>query len=393
MFDNLRNNSKIVVYIVVAAFIVTGGLMGFGSYMSRNDPGQSNRSQYIAQVNNKGITPQQFLSVLRNYASQANNLSQAEVIPFRLSVLNSMIERELLLTEAENMDINVEITDQEVEGRIDQLIEENDLTKEELIDNLESQDYSYEQFKNDIRENMITSEKIEQVRQSTYSNIEVSEEEIQNAYDSRYQDQEEKPDYQEVKSDIQDNLLTQKQSNAYQNWLKNKKAEANVTINDPMLYAYNALDQGNYQVALDSFKSLIENDSKSVSIYIYLARAYQGLGQTEEALNTFQEAVENYPDDWELRLNYGDYFAENDNNEKAIEQYDKASELAGSNIYAHYNLFMSYNNIGASQKAEQEMQTITDLQQEQNQPSNEQSSTTTTKEATSIEEEVEQNQQ
>ncbi|MCF8009001.1 MAG: SurA N-terminal domain-containing protein [Halanaerobiales bacterium] len=393
MFDNLRNNSKIVVYIVVAAFVVTGGLMGFGSYMSRNDPGQSNNSQYIAQVNNKGITPQQYLSVLRNYASQANSLSQAEVIPFRLNVLNSMIEREILLTEAENMNIKVEITDQEVEGRIDQLLEENDLTKEELIDNLESQDYSYEQFKNDIRGNMINSAKIEQVKKSTYSNIEVSEKEIQDVYDSRYQDQEEKPDYQEAKSKIRDYLLTQEQNNVYQNWLENKKAEANVTINDPMLYAYNALDSGNYQVALDSFKNLIENDSESVSIYIYLARAYQGLDKTEEALSTYQKAIENYPDDWELRLNYGDYFAENDKNEKAIEQYDKASEFAGNNIYAHYNLFMSYNNIGASQKAEQEMQTITDLQQEQNQQSSEQSNTTTTKKATSIEEELEQNQQ
>lgn len=390
MFDNLRNNSKIIVYIVVAAFVVTGGLMGFGSYMSQNSPsgGNSNSSQYIARVNDKGITPQQFLSVLRNSASQADNLTQAEVIPFRLNVLNSMIEREILLSEADEMGISVDIDDEVVENRIDEILEQNDLTEEELINNLESQDYTYEQFKSDIRENIVTSEKINRVKESTYSNIEVTEEEIQSTYEERYQDSEDKPELEEVRSDIKESLLNEKQNEVYDNWLESKKSEANVTINDPVLFAYNALDKENYEVAIDSFNNLVENDNASASIYIYLAQAYSGAEQYDNALETYNTAIEEYPENWELRLNFGDYFAQREENEKAIEQYDKASEIAGNNYYAHYQLFMAYNNIGASDEAEREMQKISEIQeQRQNQ---QQQSEEQNKEATSIEEELEQ---
>lgn len=390
MFDNLRNNSKIIVYIVVAAFVVTGGLMGFGSYMSQNSPGggNSNSSQYIARVNDKGITPQQFLSVLRNSASQADNLTQAEVIPFRLNVLNSMIEREILLSEADEMGISVDIDDEVVENRIDEILEQNDLTEDELIDNLESQDYTYEQFKSDIRENIVTSEKINRVKESTYSNIEVTEEEIKSTYEEKYQDSEDKPELEEVRSDIKDSLLTEKQNEAYNNWLESKKSEANVTINDPVLFAYNALEEENYEVAIDSFNKLVENDNASASIYIYLAQAYSGVEQYDNALETYNTAIEEYPENWELRLNFGDYFAKREENEKAIEQYDKASEMAGNNYYAHYQLFMAYNNIGASDEAEREMQKVSEIQeqrQNQQQQSEEQKN-----EASSIEEELEQ---
>jgi len=390
MFDNLRDNSKIIVYIVVAAFVISGGLMGFGSYMSNsNNSANTNRSQYIAEVNDKGITPQQFLSVLRNYASQADNLTQSEVIPFRLNVLNSMIEREILLDEADNMGLVVEVSDEAVENNIDQILEENDLTEEELINNLESQDYTYEEFKSDIRESMVNSEKISQVRESTYNNIEVNEEEIQTAYENRYEDSEDKPALEEVRSDIKDTLLSQKQNQTYQNWLKNKKSEANVTINDPVLYAYNALNNNNYQVAIDSFNNLIEGERGSASIYIYLANAYSGNENYEKAIETYETGVKEYPDNWELRINYGDYYANREQNDKALEQYNTASELAGNNFYAHYQLFMSYNNIGASDEAEEEMQKITEIQQQRQNTQNTQEQI---EQPSSIEEEIQQNQ-
>lgn len=385
MFDNLRNNSKIVVYIVVAAFVISGGLMGFGSYMNRGSQQNANpSSQYIAEVNNKGITPQQFLSVLRNSASQAENLTQGEVIPFRLNILNSMIEREILLSEAEDQNINVEITDQEIENRVEDILEQNDMTREELEENLESQDYTYDQFENDIRESLVNSEKINKVRESTYQNVEVTEEEIKEAYQNRYADSEDPPEFEEKRSEIKDSILSSKQNQTYQNWLENKKAEANITINDPVLFAYNALDKGNYQVSINSFEDLIEGGSTSASIYTYLAQSYAGAENFDKALETFNTALEEYPENWELRLNFGNYHANREHTDKALEQYNKASELAGNNFYAHYKLFMAYNNIGASKEAEKEMQKITELQQEMEGNQSEQQ-----EDSSSIEEEIE----
>ncbi len=358
MFDSLRNNSKIVVYIVVAAFIVTGGLMGFGSYMSNNNSSSASNSSspYIAKVNDTGITPQQYMNVLRNQAPQ-RQLSSSQIIPFRLNVLNSMIERQLILEQADEMDIKAQVTDKDVEEKIEGILKNNDLTREELNNRLKDQNSSLDQFKKDLKKSMETNNKIQQTVATTYNKVEVTEEEIKKEYEKSNKEK----DLAQVKDELKKQILNDKQNKAFNNWLENVKAESNIAINDPTLNAYYQLNNKNYDQAISLFDNIIESNP-SPMMYIYLAQAYEGKKNQEQVIATYQQALEEYPDDWELYYNFGNYYRNMEEKEKALAKYDKAAANAGEDLMAHYKLYMVYSALEAEDKAKTEMKKLTELQ-------------------------------
>ncbi len=375
MFSTLRNYSKIIVIIIAVAMIATGALMGFGAYGNRSTPTNVPKS-YIAKVNDTEIAREDFLAALRNQAAQASQLSRSQLIPFRARVLESMIEREVILQQADELGIESSITDQDIEDTLADILEQNEMTEEELISNLAEQDYSLAQLKNDLRINMDTNDIIQQTVEKSYSNVNITEEEVKEAY----QELESEKDFAEMQEQLKDNLLKQKQNTAFQNWLESVKAETAITITDPTLSGYKALMNSNFEKAVNDFNNAIENNSFP-SLYIYLAESYNGMEETEKAVESFEKAVEEYPEDWELRFSYGDFYAGADEEEKALKQYDKASELAGEDFMAHYRLYLAYSRMEATEKAEAEMEIINDLQQnmqqqqeeiEQNQENSEQ---------------------
>jgi len=358
MFDSLRNNSKIVVYIVVAAFIVTGGLMGFGSYMSNNNSSSASNSSspYIAKVNDTGITPQQYMNVLRNQAPQ-RQLSSSQIIPFRLNVLNSMIERQLILEQADEMDIKAQVTDKDVEEKIEGILKNNDLTREELNNRLKDQNSSLDQFKKDLKKSMETNNKIQQTVATTYNKVEVTEEEIKKEYEKSNKEK----DLAQVKDELKKQILNDKQNKAFNNWLENVKAESNIAINDPTLNAYYQLNNKNYDQAISLFDNIIESNP-SPMMYIYLAQAYEGKKNQEQVIATYQQALEEYPDDWEVYYTFGNYYRNMEEKEKALAKYDKAAANAGEDLMAHYKLYMVYSALEAEDKAKTEMKKLTELQ-------------------------------
>ena len=358
MFDSLRNNSKIVVYIVVAAFIVTGGLMGFGSYLSNNNSSVAGNSSspYIAEVNDTGVTPQQYMNVLRNQAPQTQ-LSRSQVIPFRLNVLNSMIERQLILGQAEKMEIEAQVSDEEVDKVIDDILKNNEMTEEELKNLLVEQNSSLKQFKQDLRGNLETSDIIQKTVETSYDKVEVTEEEIEEAYEESNKDKE----LVEVREELKEQILTDKQNKAFKNWLENIKAESDITINDPTLNAYYQLQGKNYDEAITLINEIIETNPGPM-MYTYLAQAYQGKENQEKVIETYQKALEAYPDDWELYYNFASYYQSKEEKEKALAKYDTASVKAGDDLMAHYRLYMAYTAMQAEDRAKKEMETLTELQ-------------------------------
>ncbi len=358
MFDSLRNNSKIIVYIVVAAFIVTGGLMGFGSYLSNNNSSVAGNSSspYIAEVNDTGITPQQYMNVLRNQAPQTQ-LSRSQVIPFRLNVLNSMIERQLILKQAEKMEIKAQVSDEEVDKVIDDILENNDMTEEELTSRLAEQNSSLKQFKQDLKGNLETSDIIQKTVETSYDKVKVTEEEIKEAYEESNNDKE----LAEVREELKEQILTDKQNKAFKNWLDNIKAESDITINDPTLNAYYQLQSKNYDEAITLINEIIASNPGPM-MYTYLAQAYQGKENQEKVIETYQKALEAYPDDWELYYNFASYYQSKDEKEKALAKYDTASVKAGENLMAHYRLYMAYTTMQAEDRAKKEMEILTELQ-------------------------------
>ncbi len=360
MFGSLRKSSKVVVYIVVAAFIVTGGLMGFGAYMNKGATSSAGvSSPVIASVNNEQITQQEYLAALRNQAPQSSQLGNFEIIPFRLRVLNSMIDRQLLLQQAEEKGIKAEVTDQDVEDLINQILESNDMKQDELVSRLEEQGSSLSDFKQSIRQSLELNDRIQKTIEKSYNHITVSDEDVKKEFEDnsdKYQDK----TFDEVKEDIKNSLLQARQNEVFNNWMENVRADADITINDPVLKGYNALTNENYETAISTFKNVVQNNPSAV-MYTYLAEAYSGNENKEQAVKTYQTAVEKYPDDWEVYLNFGNLYQQMEDKDKALAQYKLASEKAGEDFMAHYQLYMAYSQMGAEEQAQSEMELLNQI--------------------------------
>ncbi len=456
MLSQLRNYSKIIIIIVAVAMVASGALYGAlygfssGQSSSNNAP-----SSNIAEVNGTNITQEEYYSVLRSQAGMNNNLTRSQEIPFKYNVLSSIIDRNLILQEADELGIKSVVTEGDLDDYINQILENNEMTEEELSAYLKENNRSLKEFKEQIRENLRVNNRIEQVEKQSYSNITVSEEEIIDSYEKvqaqviaksttddkgaakasinealnkiksgseftevaeEYTDfnqidlgminRENSPlpddvmakafdlekdkvsdviednnafylikvldkkmasgeDYENAKGEIKDNILEQKQDEAFSNWLKNIRVESNIVINDSILNGYKALSNGNYSTAVSELEKAIENYPTPMT-YVYMAEAYKGNDQEDKAVETFGKAIEEYPQDWELHFNYANLLMgmEETDQEKIIALLDESSSLAVNDFYAHYQLYMAYSQLGAAEKAQSEMEKMTEMQKE-----------------------------
>ncbi len=211
------------------------------------ETGNSNQPRVVATVNGVEITSQELsqrtqiypiiMTLSRQYRSFAQFLMTSEagsefLTEYREYVLDLLIEQEL---QNQKMDeLGITASEEEVQGEIDKIIENNDQFKDQqsLEDYLKNnQNMSMEDLKNTIRESL----KRGKLREEATGDISVSEEEITSFYEtnkSSYTDQEGnvKP-LEEVRDQIKENLLGQKKNEVWASWLEEAKEEAEIEKN------------------------------------------------------------------------------------------------------------------------------------------------------------------
>ncbi len=111
----------------------------------------------------------------------------AEASEVKKAVLFNLINEKLLVIEAESQGLKV--TEEEIETRINSIIEQYEISQEQFYENLEQQGISREESRNRIREQMLISELIEQ---KDFYNITADEEEVQRYLEREYNKLEEK---------------------------------------------------------------------------------------------------------------------------------------------------------------------------------------------------------
>ena len=419
MFDTLRDNSRIIVYIVVIIFVISGGFMGFGAYLNRQSGGGQSPNQnpsVIAEVNGMEISQQEYFSLLQQQAPQSN-LSSSQIIPFRYNVLNALIERKLILTQAEELDLNVEVSESEVEENYNNILEENELTDQELADRLAEQNSTIGDLRDNIESSLRDQKTITQTIDQGIGEIEVNDDEVEELYNQKYpepeseedtsaesagpednaeasEENEERPEMAEVRDDLESEIRNQKRNEAVNNWLVDLKEKAEITINDPVLSAYHALENENYEQAVEQFSSFVEEEETDPIFYNYLAQAYEGQNNSEKAEEVYNNAVEAFPENNELKFNYARFLSEQDKNDQALAQLDKISENAEDDFMTYYQLFIMYNQLGAEEKAQSAMEEVQQISQsmQQNQQAPEMDQETNEdiqEEAEELEEDVE----
>ncbi|MEC9489726.1 MAG: SurA N-terminal domain-containing protein [Halanaerobiales bacterium] len=381
MFDTLRDNSKIIVYIVVIVFVISGGFMGFGAYLNNQSGGGQASNQtpaVIAEVNGMEISQQEYYSLLQQQAPQSN-LSSSQIIPFRYNVLNALIERKLIMAQAEALDINVEVSKSEIDENYKNILEQNKMTEEELTAALSKQGYTLGELRRDIKSNLKESKTITKTIDKSVGEIKVSEQEIKDLYNKKYpepksetkaaenntdSESSQRPALADVRSDLKTEIRNEKRNEAINKWLKDLKASAEITINSPVLSAYHALENEDYTTAVEKFSELVKQEETDPIFYTYLARAYKQQDKFEQAKEVYNNAIKAFPENSNLRINYAQFLADQNNNEAAITQLDKVAAAAKDNFMTHYQLYMMYSRLGAEEKAKAEMEEIQRLSEQ-----------------------------
>ena len=365
MFEKLRSYSKIIVYIVVVAFAVGGGFMGYGAFSGGGDaPADREAMNVLAQVGEREITRQRYNEVLQNYAQQTANFTRAQMLPFRLSVLNSIVDETLLIQEAEERGLDPQVSPEEIDEVIDNILEQNNMDIEEFEDLLAQQNITLNQFQDNIRNSLRQQKLMEEVMEEIRAGADVSDSEVEARFEEEYEDEElSDQEREEAKEDLRADLLEERREERLNDWLEDARAEANITINDPVLRAMNYYEEENYTAALNTFEEALER-SRDPALYIFKARTYRELGQMEEAYSVLDRAQEEHSEEWEIAYEYGDFYADEGEDELAVEKFEEASEYAGRNLMARYQLNTAFSQVGAEELAQEEMDRFMEIQQE-----------------------------
>lgn len=139
----------------------------------------------IAQVNDEIISKSDYERATQEMEQEARqqNWTQQQIFEQRRDLLRSLIDRQLLLSKGKELGVTGET---DLVRRLDEIRKENHLNSmEDLQKAVEEQGISYEDFKQQIRENIITQQVISQ---EVGPHISVSESEVENYYNAHKQE-------------------------------------------------------------------------------------------------------------------------------------------------------------------------------------------------------------
>ena len=111
-------------------------------------------------------------------------------------------------------------------------------------------------------------------------------------------------------------------------------------------------------------QELDEQINKNHRDYIILANKHYYLHEYEDAIESYQKAIELNPEDAGAYYNMGISYDNIEAYEKAIEAYQKAIELNPEDAGVYYNMGISYDNIEAYEKAIEAYQKAIELNPE-----------------------------
>ncbi len=180
----IRKNLKPILLIIVVAFIVSI-FYGLGQYRS-SDNNQQSAGGLIAEVNNTGISYQQwqnaFSGFISRYDNQAlSNMTDQTLASIKNSVTEQLINSILLYQYAQ--DKNIEIPENDINEEIE-TVKNNFDSDTEFNEALKRNNLTLNQLKDDIIRQLMIGEAIER----EYEEIEITDEQISEYYEENKED-------------------------------------------------------------------------------------------------------------------------------------------------------------------------------------------------------------
>ena len=119
--------------------------------------------------------------------------------------------------------------------------------------------------------------------------------------------------------------------------------------------ARNAYEKGNYQAAIEQLSDYIYKTKnvtrREVRAYRLLGKSYEQLGQANQALEVYLEALEFHPNQVPLLLEAAELYQKNGLTERSIEMYERALAQEPHNLTALAGQAANYTTLGFYSKA------------------------------------------
>lgn len=169
--------------------------------------------------------------------------------------------------------------------------------------------------------------------------------------------------FEEEREALREQLLAQKQQEAYQAWLQERRDEARVVIHDPTLRALDLFAEGKLEEAEAAFREAIASDPQNAYLHGLLAQVLSRRGDLEGAIVEARQAVAAFDGDPDLHMLLGNLLREAERPDEAVAEYQKASELSPYDMTLHLNLYGTFLQMGREEEAEAERARLQEIQQ------------------------------
>lgn len=131
--------------------------------------------------------------------------------------------------------------------------------------------------------------------------------------------------------------------------------------------ALSLTEMGKLKEAIVEFKLVIEfalKDEPKILSYYNMGNAYADLGDYEEAIEAYRQAIKLNSKLSKPHNNLGLAYAALNRLEEAVAEFKEAARLKPDYVEAHYNLGVAYVQLGRKQDAEAEKKTLVKLKSE-----------------------------
>ena len=192
----------------------------------------------VAEVNGEEITKDEFEQVYTGQFQQAAMMGQeVNQDEMKTQIADGMVSERLLVQEADNREVSA--SEEDVDAMISEIVEVNGMESEdEFFTAMEESGMSEEEIRTELEKQV----KVEALIAEETGDIEPSDDELEEIYDEQIAAREEAqsegegeetepPAFEDVKPQIEQQLISEKQAEAAQGLAEELREDADVTIN------------------------------------------------------------------------------------------------------------------------------------------------------------------
>lgn len=223
------NKGLKIVGIVVLILLAIGAIFYFTDIIPKDsldlnneEAEQVDEEEKAALVNGETISKGELEARVKQVNAQTPGTSSV-TDQQKKQILQEMVDEELLYQEAKKEGVSAD--NQTIESEYQNTIEQFE-SEEQFQEALQENDLTEESLKKNIERGIVLNEYIKQIQED--SDVEVTEEEIQNFYDENIAGEEEAPELEEVKDQIEQQLLQEQTGQITNQKLEELKETADI---------------------------------------------------------------------------------------------------------------------------------------------------------------------